>query len=45
MTDVVLVPGAWHGGWWYAPVVEALEGKGHRAQAVTRWRRWSRVSS
>ena len=35
MTDFVLVPGAWHGGWWYAPVVDALEAKGHRAQAVT----------
>lgn len=35
MTDFVLVPGAWHGGWWYSPVVEALEGKGHRAHAVT----------
>lgn len=35
MTDYILVPGAWHGGWWYAPVVEALASKGHRAEAVT----------
>jgi pimeloyl-ACP methyl ester carboxylesterase len=35
MTDFVLVPGAWHGGWWYDPVVEALTTLGHRARAVT----------
>jgi pimeloyl-ACP methyl ester carboxylesterase len=35
MTEFVLVPGAWHGGWWYAPVVEALAAKGHQAHAVT----------
>ena len=35
MTDFVLVPGAWHGGWWYEPVVKALESRGHRAHAVT----------
>lgn len=33
--DVVLVPGANHGGWWYRPVVERLEASGHRAHAVT----------
>ncbi|QJY45795.1 alpha/beta hydrolase [Pseudonocardia broussonetiae] len=33
--DVVLVPGANHGGWWYRPVVEELEARGHRAHAVT----------
>lgn len=33
--DVVLVPGANHGGWWYQPVVEQLEASGHRAIAVT----------
>lgn len=32
---VVLVPGACHGAWWYAPAVEALAGRGHRALAVT----------
>ncbi|MBC8091434.1 MAG: alpha/beta fold hydrolase [Pseudonocardia sp.] len=33
--DIVLVPGANHGGWWYQPVVERLEALGHRAHAVT----------
>lgn len=33
--DVVLVPGANHGGWWYRPVVERLEAQVHRAHAVT----------
>ncbi len=32
---VVLVPGACHGAWWYAPAVEALTARGHRALAVT----------
>lgn len=32
---VVLVPGACHGAWWYAPVVDALAARGHRALAVT----------
>ena len=32
---VVLVPGACHGAWWYAPAVEALTACGHRALAVT----------
>jgi pimeloyl-ACP methyl ester carboxylesterase len=35
MTHFVLVPGANHGGWWYAPVVEALQQHGHSADAVT----------
>jgi pimeloyl-ACP methyl ester carboxylesterase len=35
MTDFVLVPGAWHGGWWYAPVAAALQARGHRTHAVT----------
>lgn len=33
--DVVLVPGANHGGWWYQPVVERLEALGHRGVAMT----------
>lgn len=33
--DVVLVPGANHGGWWYQPLAERLEAMGHRAHAVT----------
>jgi pimeloyl-ACP methyl ester carboxylesterase len=32
---VVLVPGACHGAWWYAPAVDALASRGHRALAVT----------
>lgn len=35
MTTFVLVPGAWHGGWWYDPLVERLVAAGHRAVAVT----------
>ncbi len=35
MTTFVLVPGAWHGGWWYDPLVERLVTAGHRAVAVT----------
>ena len=35
MAHFVLVPGANHGGWWYEPVVTALEVGGHTAQAVT----------
>lgn len=35
MTTFVLVPGAWHGGWWYDPLVERLVSAGHRAVAVT----------
>jgi len=33
--DVVLIPGANHGGWWYQPVVERLDALGHRGVAVT----------
>ena len=33
--EVVLVPGANHGGWWYQPLAEHLEAMGHRAHAVT----------
>jgi pimeloyl-ACP methyl ester carboxylesterase len=35
MTHFVLVPGANHGGWWYAPVVDVLRSLGHEATAVT----------
>ena len=35
MTSFVLVPGACHGGWWYAPVLDKLAQAGHRAVAVT----------
>jgi pimeloyl-ACP methyl ester carboxylesterase len=30
-----MVPGACHGGWWYADVVASLEACGHQAQALT----------
>lgn len=35
MTDFVLVHGAWHGGWCWRPVIQALAAQGHRAHAVT----------
>jgi pimeloyl-ACP methyl ester carboxylesterase len=34
MTDVILVHGAWHGGWAWDRVVPFLEAAGHRAVAV-----------
>src|SRR4051794_829120 len=35
VSTYILVPGAWHGGWWYEPVVTELTARGHRAVAVT----------
>jgi pimeloyl-ACP methyl ester carboxylesterase len=35
MTNFVLIPGACHGGWWYADVAAALRGQGHAARPVT----------
>lgn len=35
MAEFVLVHGAWHGGWCWHRVVEALTRAGHRAHAVT----------
>ena len=35
MANFVLVHGAWHGGWCWRPVVQALAAAGHRAHAVT----------
>jgi pimeloyl-ACP methyl ester carboxylesterase len=35
MAHFVLIPGANHGGWWYAPLVSALEQAGHTARAIT----------
>lgn len=34
-TAFVLVPGTWHGGWVYRPLVETLVRRGHRAIAAT----------
>jgi pimeloyl-ACP methyl ester carboxylesterase len=33
--NIVLIPGACHGAWWYAPVVESLTARGHAAHALT----------
>ena len=35
MADFVLVHGAWHGGWCWKRVVDALHAQGHRAFAPT----------
>ncbi|RZI98372.1 MAG: alpha/beta fold hydrolase, partial [Haliea sp.] len=35
MANFVLVHGAWHGGWCWRRVVQALAAAGHRAHAVT----------
>jgi pimeloyl-ACP methyl ester carboxylesterase len=35
MADIVLVPGAWHAGWYFDPVVPALRAAGHRVFPVT----------
>lgn len=35
MAEFVLVHGAWHGGWCWQRVVDALHAQGHRAHAVT----------
>ena len=35
MTDIVLVHGAWHGGWCWREVAERLRSAGHRVFAPT----------
>jgi pimeloyl-ACP methyl ester carboxylesterase len=35
MTTYVLIPGAWHGGWSWAPVARRLRAAGHHAITVT----------
>ncbi len=35
MATYVLVPGGWHGGWYFQSFVEALRAHGHRAYATT----------
>jgi pimeloyl-ACP methyl ester carboxylesterase len=35
MRTYVLIPGAWHGGWSWAPVAQRLRTAGHRAITVT----------
>lgn len=35
MATYVLVPGGWHGGWYFQDFAAALQARGHRAHAVT----------
>jgi pimeloyl-ACP methyl ester carboxylesterase len=35
MSTYVLIPGGWHGGWYFQPLVDALRARGHRAYPVT----------
>jgi pimeloyl-ACP methyl ester carboxylesterase len=35
MADIVLVPGAFHAGWYYNPIIPELRAAGHRVFAVT----------
>ncbi|HEU5427203.1 MAG TPA: alpha/beta hydrolase [Actinocrinis sp.] len=35
MTTFILVPGGWHGGWYFQPIAGTLEGHGHTAYPVT----------
>ncbi|MFE9118843.1 alpha/beta fold hydrolase [Streptomyces sp. NPDC007172] len=35
MTTFVLVPGGWHGGWYYSDLADRLRAAGHRALPVT----------
>jgi pimeloyl-ACP methyl ester carboxylesterase len=35
MSTFVLVPGGWHGGWYFQSFAEALRARGHRAYPVT----------
>jgi pimeloyl-ACP methyl ester carboxylesterase len=35
MATFILVPGGWHGGWYFETLAEALRARGHRAYPVT----------
>lgn len=35
MSTFILVPGGWHGGWYFQPVADALRRHGHAAHPVT----------
>jgi pimeloyl-ACP methyl ester carboxylesterase len=35
MATFVLVPGACHGGWYYAPIIDRLRDEGHRVHSMT----------
>jgi pimeloyl-ACP methyl ester carboxylesterase len=35
MATLVLVPGAYHGGWYYAPILPAIRAAGHEVHTIT----------
>lgn len=35
MADIVLVPGAYHGGWYFSPILPQLRATGHTVHAMT----------
>lgn len=35
MADIVLVPGAYHGGWYFSPILAQLRAAGHRVNTIT----------
>ena len=35
MSTFILVPGGWHGGWYFQPIAETLRAQGHTAITVT----------
>jgi pimeloyl-ACP methyl ester carboxylesterase len=35
MSTFILIPGGWHGGWYFQSFAEGLRARGHRAYAVT----------
>lgn len=35
MATYILIPGGWHGGWYFQSLAEALRVKGHQAYAIT----------
>jgi hypothetical protein len=35
MATFVLVPGGWHGSWWFEPIVRRLRRHGHEAYPLT----------
>jgi pimeloyl-ACP methyl ester carboxylesterase len=35
MADVVLIPGSYHGGWYFEPLVAPLQARGHRVLTLT----------
>lgn len=35
MADIVLVPGAYHGGWYFSPILARLRAAGHRVETIT----------